>query len=90
VPALAEARIARAYAGLYDMSPDRHPVVGPVPGVQGLFCCSGFSGHGFMHGPPAGRLLAEWILDGQPSLDLGPLRLERFRAGATAAEAMVW
>lgn len=90
VPALAEARIARGYAGLYDMSPDRHPIVGPVPEVQGLFCCGGFSGHGFMHGPPAGRLLAEWILDGRPSLDLSPLRIERFREGATHVESMVW
>jgi sarcosine oxidase subunit beta len=90
VPALAEARIARGYAGLYDMSPDRHPIMGPVPGVRGLYCCSGFSGHGLMHGPPAGRLLAEWILDGQPSLDLDPLRLERFRESTTHPEAMVW
>jgi sarcosine oxidase subunit beta len=90
VPALGDARIARGYAGLYDMSPDRHPILGPVPELEGFYCSTGFSGHGFMHGPPAGRLLAEWILDGQPSLDLAPLRIERLRAGAAPPEAMVW
>ncbi len=90
VPALGEAQIARGYAGLYDLSPDRHPIMGPVPEVQGLFCCNGFSGHGFMHGPPAGRFLAEWILDGKPSLDLSPFSIERFRGRQVAHEQMVW
>ena len=90
VPALAEAQIARGYAGFYDLSPDRHPIMGPLPGVEGLFCCTGFSGHGFMHGPPAGRLMAEWILDGRPSLDLSPFSIERFQDGGAPHEQMVW
>jgi glycine/D-amino acid oxidase-like deaminating enzyme len=90
LPALGEARIARGYAGLYDLSPDRHPIMGPIPEAEGLFCCTGFSGHGFMHGPPAGRHVAGWILDGKPSLDLSPFSIERFRAGAIVHEQMVW
>ena len=45
---------------------------------------NGFSGHGFMHAPAVGQLITEWIVDGKPSLDLSPLRLERFagRAGS--------
>ena len=90
VPALAEARITGGYAGFYDLSADRHPIIGPVPEIEGLFCCTGFSGHGFMHGPPASRLLAEWILDGQPSLDLTPFGIKRFRHAPVAPEQMVW
>jgi sarcosine oxidase subunit beta len=90
MPALADARIARGYAGLYDLSPDRHAIVGPVAKLEGFLCCTGFSGHGFMHGLPAGRLVAEWILDGQPSLDLSPLSPERFRRGGSPPESMAW
>jgi sarcosine oxidase, subunit beta len=70
------------HAGLYDMTPDAHPIIGPAPGVAGLYLCAGFSGAGFKKGPAVGQCLAEAILDGHTTtVDLTPFRLERF-AGA--------
>jgi sarcosine oxidase subunit beta len=66
------------YSGLYDMSPDLHPIIDEVPGVRGLFVTCGYSGDGFKYGPIVGQLLAEWASDGRPSLDISELRLERF------------
>jgi glycine/D-amino acid oxidase-like deaminating enzyme len=57
-PALADAALLRAYAGLYEMTPDQTGIVSAVPGVAGLHVVAGFSGHGFMHGPIAGQLMA--------------------------------
>jgi sarcosine oxidase subunit beta len=73
--------IARAWAGLYDMTPDAHPIIGPVG--DGLYAACGFSGHGFMQSPAVGRAVAEDILRGESSLDLTPYRLDRF-SGETA------
>jgi len=81
-PAFAEAKVIRAYAGVRDLSPDFHVVLGPVPEVEGFLCANGTSGHGFMHAPAIGRLIAEIILDGQAtSLDITPLSITRFREG---------
>jgi glycine/D-amino acid oxidase-like deaminating enzyme len=52
-----------------------------VPGADGLFVACGFSGDGFKYGPALGQLLAEWAIDGQPSIDLAVLRLDRFERG---------
>jgi sarcosine oxidase, subunit beta len=82
-PATSGTGVARAWAGLYDMTPDAHPIVDRIG--DGLFAACGFSGHGFMQSPAVGRALAEWIVEGAPSADLSPYRLERF-AGATAAD----
>lgn len=80
-PPLAGAPIARAWSGLYEMTPDEHPVLGKTE-VEGFLCACGFSGHGFMHAPMAARLLAELILDGaSTTLDIAQFSLERFRAG---------
>ena len=84
VPCLESAPIDRdaCWAGLYEMSPDRHALVGPVPGVPGLLLATGNSGHGVMHSPAIGRLVAETILDGEPrSLDIRALRPSRFHDG---------
>ncbi len=51
----------RAWAGLYEMTPDHHCILGPVPGVDGFFCANGFSGHGVMHAPATGKILADLI-----------------------------
>ena len=51
----------RAWAGLYEMSPDHHCILGPVEDVPGFFCANGFSGHGVMHAPSTGRILADLI-----------------------------
>jgi sarcosine oxidase subunit beta len=83
----AEATIERGWAGLYDMTPDAHPILGEV--ADGVYAACGFSGHGFMQSPAVGRALAEEILGLTPSLDLGPYRLERFDAGAGFPETLV-
>jgi sarcosine oxidase len=64
-------------------------VIGWAPGVAGLMLANGFSGHGFMQAPGVGQLVAEWILTGKPSLDLTPLRLERFTDRSIVVEANV-
>ncbi len=69
-------------AGLYEMSPDRHALLGPAPGCDNLFLINGSSGHGVMHAPALGQLLAEIMSDGlASSMDVGPLRPSRFREG---------
>lgn len=89
LPALEAAEINNAWAGLYETTPDHNAVLGPPEGVAGLMLANGFSGHGFMMAPGVGQLMAEWIVDGRPSLDLTDLRLERFREQAAHAEANV-
>ena len=86
-PPAAGATIENAWAGLYDMTPDAHPIVGLV--ADGVYAACGFSGHGFMQSPAVGRALAELILRGEPSIDLSPYALERFEAGAVFPEHLV-
>jgi sarcosine oxidase, subunit beta len=86
-PAAAGAGIERAWAGLYDMTPDAHPIIGFV--AEGVYAACGFSGHGFMQSPAVGRAVAEELLDGASTLDLTPYRLERFAAGAVFPEEVV-
>jgi sarcosine oxidase subunit beta len=90
VPALEGASFgARAWAGLYDVSPDDHAILGPVDGVDGLYLACGFSGHGFQHSPATGRLVAELVLDGQTTgIDIAPLGLDRFARGAMLREPL--
>lgn len=78
VPILAGAEVVRGWAGLREVTPDHLPIIGPLPGVEGVYCAAGFSGHGFMHAPASGRLVSELLLDGQAFLDLAPFRYERF------------
>ena len=78
MPLLERASRASHWAGLYEVTPDAHPIFGGSP-VEGFTICTGFSGHGFMHGPVAGKLMAEYILDGAFStLDVSMLDLARF------------
>jgi len=87
LPLLADAGIISRWAGLYEVSPDAHPILGRVPEVDGFYCINGFSGHGFMHGPACGLLLAEEILDGKAhTLDISSLSLSRFREGRQIQE----
>jgi sarcosine oxidase subunit beta len=86
-PAAGSARVGRAWAGLYDMTPDAHPIIGFV--AEGVYAACGFSGHGFMQSPAVGRAVAEEILEGSSELDLSPYRLERFAAGAVFPEEVV-
>jgi sarcosine oxidase subunit beta len=86
-PPAAGTRIGRAWAGLYDMTPDAHPIIGPVG--DGLYAACGFSGHGFMQSPAVGRAVAEELLFGESSLDLTPYRLERFSGDTVFPENLV-
>jgi sarcosine oxidase, subunit beta len=86
-PAAEAAVIEHAWAGLYDMTPDAHPIIGRV--ADGVYAACGFSGHGFMQSPAVGRALAEEILGLEPTFDLSPYRLERFESGAIFPETLV-
>jgi len=90
MPALARAPFgAKAWAGLYDVSPDDHAILGPVPEVAGFYCANGFSGHGFQHSPAAGRAMADLVVDGRVSgLDIEPLSITRFTTGALLHEPL--
>lgn len=82
IPAMAEAQFSTGYAGLYTTTPDSHPVMDHVKGIEGLYICTGFSGHGFKLSPMVGLLMTELILDGQAAtIDISPLRMSRFREG---------
>jgi sarcosine oxidase subunit beta len=82
-PTLEHAEIMRGYAGVYDVTPDWHPVLDRVPGIEGLYCAAGFSGHGFKLGPAVGEVVAEMIVEGTAkSVDITPLRWTRFSEGA--------
>ncbi len=83
-PFLTETTVVRekCRAGLYENTPDHHAIIGGCAEVEGLYFCSGFSGHGVMHSPAAGRAIAEIILDGRANfLDVSCLSLERFAKG---------
>jgi len=91
-PSVAAAGIdqRRSWAGLYEVTPDHHAILGPVPGRPGLLLATGFSGHGVMHAPAAGRCVAEMVLRGRSeSIDVAALSLERFASGALIHETMV-
>ena len=79
MPAMARATLLQGHACLYDMTPDTHPILGGVEGLNGLYLALGFSGAGFKKGPAIGRCLAEQIVDGRArTVDLTPFRLSRF------------
>jgi sarcosine oxidase subunit beta len=83
-----EADASRCRAGLYEMTPDHHAIIGVAPGVEGLFLVNGFSGHGVMHSPAAGRMMSEIILEGRSEfLDATPLRAERFAENSVLHES---
>jgi glycine/D-amino acid oxidase-like deaminating enzyme len=78
LPALAEARVARVWAGLIDMTPDGLPVIERAPGIEGLVIAAGFSGHGFCLGPVTGRIVCELIAHGRSTLPIEAFRSARF------------
>jgi len=92
VPCLSDAAVnpRRAWAGLYEMTPDHHAIIGPAPNVAGLYFVNGFSGHGVMHSPASGRITADLILKGQSDLiDAGQLSVERFAEGRLLQETAI-
>lgn len=92
VPCLADASVnpRRAWAGLYEMTPDHHAIIGEAPSVKGLFFTNGFSGHGVMHSPASGKITADLILHGRSELiDTSLLGVERFAEGRLLEETAV-
>lgn len=89
-PPLEEAAVEHSWVGLYEMTPDRHPIIGQAPGVAGFYLANGFSGHGFQHAPVVGKLLAEVIVGGAATtVDISSLGLERFERGVLVREGHV-
>lgn len=89
LPALADAAVSHAWAGLYEMTPDHNPIIGPSSDVEGFYTIAGFSGHGFQHAPAAGRILADVITGRDPKFDLSPFTTDRFNQRTVAGEANV-
>ncbi len=88
-PILEEAEISRGWGGLYAITPDDNPIIGPLPNAEGLFCAIGFSGHGFQQSPTVGRVLSELILDGETDFDLSPYAHDRFDQTTGKSETRV-
>ncbi|MGZ9223989.1 MAG: NAD(P)/FAD-dependent oxidoreductase [Anaerolineales bacterium] len=86
MPLVEKAGRAAHWAGLYEVTPDAHPIYGATS-VDGFYLCTGFSGHGFMHGPVSGKLMSEFIVDGKFStVDVSMLDLARFEEGRLIKE----
>jgi sarcosine oxidase subunit beta len=86
LPMLEQAGRLAHWAGLYEVTPDAHPIFGPTS-VEGFWVVAGFSGHGFMHGPISGKLMAEFILEGRSqTVDVSMLDLARFAEGRLIRE----
>jgi sarcosine oxidase, subunit beta len=86
-PPAAGAPVLRAWAGLYDMTPDVHPLIGWAS--DGVYVACGFSGHGFMQSPAVGNAVAHELMQRDAPVDLTPYRLERFADGAVFPEQLV-
>jgi sarcosine oxidase subunit beta len=87
MPSLGDAELVAEWAGLYEVTPDDQPVIGAVPGCDGLYVCAGFSGHGLMHAPAAGLVVAEEMVGGRArTIDIDSLRPDRFAAGIPVGE----
>ena len=82
IPGMADAYYRGGWSGLFTTTPDWHPVLDAAPGVGGLYCAIGFSGHGFKLSPAIGKSVAELVVEGQArDVDLAPLRFTRFAEG---------
>jgi len=89
LPPLKELRVVRQWSGLYNISPDRQPIYGPVKEVEGFYLACGFSGHGFMFGPVTGVVIAESILGETPTIPVHMLDKDRFERGELLLEPSV-
>jgi sarcosine oxidase subunit beta len=86
LPLMEKAGLVSHWAGLYEVTPDAHPIFGKTS-VAGFYIMTGFSGHGFMHGPISGKLMAELIVDGTfQSVNVSALDLARFAEGRLIQE----
>jgi sarcosine oxidase subunit beta len=89
IPQLEEAEVANQWAGLYEVTPDHHAIIGAESGLKGIFHCTGFSGHGFMQAPAAGLVTAEILCGKEPSIDISALSPARFGSGIEIEETNV-
>ena len=89
LPAMADAAVSHAWAGLYEMTPDHNPIIGPAADVTGFYTIAGFSGHGFQHAPAAGRILADLITGCDPHFDVSPFAADRFAKATRSGELNV-
>ncbi len=79
VPGMSDAYYRGGWSGLFTTTPDWHPILDATPGVGGLYCAIGFSGHGFKLSPAVGKSVAELVVEGRArDVDLAPLRFTRF------------
>jgi sarcosine oxidase subunit beta len=88
-PALAEASVLTAWAGLYEVTPDHNALLGQSPELDGFYLATGFSGHGFMHGPIVGEIIADLIVGRDPEIDVSAFRPDRFTGTPAAPEKNV-
>ncbi len=79
LPLLGKLRIVRQWAGHYNMSPDRQPILGVVDELSNFFVACGFSGHGFMFAPMTGEILADVMCSHPTRFDVSELSIQRFK-----------
>lgn len=89
LPPLKKAMVIRQWAGLYNITPDRQPILGQASHIEGFYLAVGFSGHGFMFGPATGILMSEIIMGEETSIDISSLNLDRFEKGELVLEPSV-
>jgi sarcosine oxidase subunit beta len=89
LPILKNIRIVRQWAGLYDMSPDRNPIIDEMKGASGLYTVAGFSGHGFMVAPKTAVIIAQHLCGEKPDIDLSLFSAERYQTGQLLLEPSV-
>jgi sarcosine oxidase subunit beta len=89
LPAMEHAAVSHAWAGLYEMTPDHNPIIGPSSDVTGFYTIAGFSGHGFQHAPAAGRILADMITGRDSQFDVTPFAAGRFATATRRGELNV-
>jgi len=89
LPKLKDLNIVRQWAGLYNLTRDKHPIYDKVPGIEGMYLAAGFSGRGFMLGPVTGVTIAEMILGLKQTVDVSRLSYGRFEKGDLVVEPSV-
>jgi sarcosine oxidase subunit beta len=89
LPGLEEAAYRTGWGGLYEDTPDHNAIVGEAKALAGFYLANGFSGHGFMHCPAVGMVIADLVTTGRSRIDVAELALERFEGADLVAEANV-
>ena len=80
---VAGAKLVLSWTGQYDIPPDWNPIIGSVPGLEGVHVAVGFSGHGFKMAPTVGESLAQQILGNEPRVPIDMYDMNRFETGKT-------